>query len=301
MDKKILSTLNKGVQNIKSTTELNEVMTQINQMLNERKDYLDMLEQARGLSDRGFGYIKESFEAISPLLYATDDGKRIMKEYINEIKSNKVLKDMYSIYENIYHAKDGSDAHYIVETAFNNTINKKELTESVAKLGMILAKGYITLGGHKDAYITENVKLNESIDYLATTKKGLSNVSEVSAKRNFIQNYIVENAGKNVRSTNANDDTITSIVENYNQKYGSSEYADIIKQVMMSDSKESMFEEYKKNCIDAIDEAISKDSTNVAIGRLNDIRTSLNGKVYNKATLGTDIANFIQLKETIEK
>ena len=68
------------INTFKSIKELEEYRAQINKMCDKRKKFITLCEEAENLSSKPFVFIKESFEAISPELFKTNEGKKIMNK-----------------------------------------------------------------------------------------------------------------------------------------------------------------------------------------------------------------------------
>lgn len=301
MENNSLILLEKELKNIKNINTLIEYKEKVDALFEGRISYIEMLDTAMNLSKKGFGFIKESFEEISPLLHETSDGRNILKRYINTIKNDNNLSKAYSIFESIYHAPEGVDASFMVDSLFENTMNKKQYDMSVSKLGNLLSEAFILLNAPKEINIDENTNVNESIYYLMVTKKKPSTLGEVSIKRNIVSNFLNENAGKNVRnnSTNENNKKISleKLVSDFNKKYSNEDFTNSLKESIKYSEKS--FYSYKENCINLINKVINENENNVDVDRLIDIKNSLAEKKYNKDTVYNDIAQILEITDLL--
>ena len=62
-----------------------------------------------------------------------------------------------------------------------------------------------------------------------------------------------------------------------------------------------MFEKYKTACIEKIDEAVKNNLSQETCNQLVEFKTRILKKEYNPDTLGLDVANFIELGNTINE
>lgn len=296
MNKETYNLLKEDITNIKSLALLQNDIDDINKLFEERKAYLTMLNEASVFPQKSFGYIKEAFEDLSSALYENAYGRNILRKYINTIKGNPTLKDIYSIYENIYHAKDSIDVEYILSEAFSKPYSKKAYKKGVESLGNLLTGAFLALEGKQTPAVEENKELNESIDYLLTTKRNMSNLSDIASHRAVVSKYINENAGKNIRET-VKVSNLDEMVDNFNEKYSNSEHFGEIKKIL--ENGENAFTEYKSGCLKAIQEVLDNNQLDVNKERLNEVYNAVDKKTFNEETLVTDLINFIQLKDTI--
>ena len=125
-----------------------------------------------------------------------------------------------------------------------------------------------------------NKELNESIDFILKNKKTLKNVSTYTDKLNTIYSSI--NNIKSISENNINNENIEQKID---------ENINII-------DKSTIFENYKNDCLNIIDDIISKTSNNEKICEIKD---KLKEKIYNDKTIDNDLLNLIELKNTLLK
>ena len=99
---------NNIINSFKTVSEVEAYKNSVIEECNSRMEFINMVKKADDLSNKSFGYIKECFEAISPELFNTKDGKAILNKYLSTIKENKNLSLMHGICEGIRKAgKEG--------------------------------------------------------------------------------------------------------------------------------------------------------------------------------------------------
>ena len=62
------------INTFKTIKEVEAYRQEINEMCDKRTAFITLCEEANSLSEKKFGYIKESFESISPMLFKTNEG-----------------------------------------------------------------------------------------------------------------------------------------------------------------------------------------------------------------------------------
>ena len=73
----------------------------------------------------------------------------------------------------------------------------------------------------------------------------------------------------------------------------------LVKEVYESENKELVFEKYKNQCLDNINEAINRTEEQESCDRLYEFKERVNAKEYKYETLGEDVANFIELGKLV--
>jgi hypothetical protein len=250
-----------------------------------------------------FGDLKLMFESISDKLFLSDKGRSIINKYTTLIKENKQLCNLYLLYENLTKPTDVSDVKGFVTESLNLVdFDKKLLREEKDKLFNVLIEGLSIL---KDVHGIEldekTTNINETIDYLITHGKKLSNLSEYTNKINevtdHVSNLLLE------QTTNLNSEQLMEMIGEFTDKYGvnlSENEANTVKEMLQSNNK-NLFENYKNSCLETINEVISNENTEDDVKtRLTEIKEKLEQKEYNTDTVENDIAKFIDLKNTIE-
>ena len=300
-----------SIDKIKSLKTLNEVeqyRKEMNEACDKRSKFISVCEKADELSKGSFLSIKESFEAISPILFKTKDGKKIMNKYSKMIKENKNLSSLHSLCENVRKAGKSSDIDFFINNISNGewNVDKKTVSEDCMKLGRILAEGYISCFlNDMDAenYIpVKNEKLSEAIYFLAENKKTNKNIAEFSNAAKVIRENLENKDNISTIKENVNlDELAESLLEDFNKKYSeqlNEEEIAALKEVCNSEDKESVFNKYKDSCMSKISEAkkgFEEAGNQSAIDRLSTVFEQVSRKSYSSDTLGSDVCSLIEL------
>lgn len=301
------NTLYESIKGINDIDILNEMRNKFNAACEKREKELTVIAEAEKLNDSSFFTIKESFANLCPTLIKTKKGISLIKKFVNEHKSNKELQKMYGIYENISSVDNSINIDNFINEmkTIVGEIDFKTLNEGISNLRTILKEGYIEVGETAKNAISEPNKgmLEESVNYVFGNKKSLDNISRYALCMNEIKKYISENKIKGL-SFKKNID-IDKILENFNTEFSietlGEENFTLIKEINESTDKKSLFERYKDECITKIDEAVKKDINQSNCNQLVEFKTRILKKEYNPDTLGLDIANFIELGNTVSE
>ena len=148
-------------------------------------------EKAKALSEKPFGFIKESFENISGDLYE-NKGQKYLQRYVKCIKENEDLSKVHAFYECVRKAdKNGDITAYLNEAiSLIGQPNKANYKTGLKKLGGVFCEVYKkyedvaekSLSTHKD-------ELDESMEYVIFNKKTPKNLAEYNYCLNASRDY----------------------------------------------------------------------------------------------------------------
>lgn len=292
------------INTFKTHKEVEEYRNKINEMCDERNSFITLCERANSLSEKSFGYIKEAFETISPILFDSNDGKKILRRYTKTIKENKNLSALHSIYENIRKAGANMDVDFFVNNVANTEwgVNAATLKEDVKTLGRILSEGYLCVGESvNDMLPKENKTLSSAVEYIAENKKTKKNIAEYSNAVKVIKESVLSNKdSKNIFEST--DSAISdSLINEFNAKYSEMLSADeitILKEISSSQDRESVFNKYKDACADKISiakKAFDANGDKSSSERLSVVLEQISNKTFVLETVGSDICKLIEL------
>ena len=301
------------INTFKSIKELEEYRAQINEMCDDRKKFITLCEEANELSQKPFAYIKESFEAISPELFKTNDGKKIMNKYTKLIKESKNLQSLHTIHENIRKSGKDTDVEFFVKSLTEATwnYNQKGASSDIKNLGRVLAEGYLHLGETARTLLPEEKStmpsLVKAVDFILENKKGNKNLAEYSDAVKIIKEHISNNDGvKNVFESIDLDTLAKKLVEDFNVKYSDKltiEEANALREISSSEDRESVFNKYKEVCKSKITEAkknFESKGDKISSDRLGVVLEQITSKSYALDTVGADICSLIELSNIFE-
>ena len=305
-----MKSINEKINNMKSLDELDAYQNELNEMFDTRRRVLNLVSEAREMGGKSFGYLKESFENMSPKLFKSNEGKAVMNKYAKAIKENKSLSSLHKLYENIRKAHSGIDVDYFVGTLCetNWNVKGKELKEGMEKLAGIVAEGYIVVGEGAGKYLgTENVRLDGAIEFIAENKVGQKNIVKYSEAVKVIREAVEKNG--NIADSFKKETDLDKTIEDLVSKYSKDEYTDeeekdmLANQIARSGDEETVFIKKKTECVDSLDDAIKKYSDGnheEELSTLKKIHEQVSAKSYNPETIGPDICNFVEMSKLFE-
>ena len=255
---------------------------------------------------RNFGIIYNVFEQNIENLWDTKDGKKIVKECYNLIKSNKVLNEQFKIYDMFEKAQNVDDVKDFVNEASNiiKTFDKNIVKENNEKLIKFIRDKKL------DEYVDipeETENLYEAIEYIVLNKKTYNNVNDFVKAQNVItehisknqKNHIVENKLTSTEFENKIEEVENEINEKINQdeKTLLDSFLTTKKQ-----NKKEVFENYKRKTLRKIKEMIesSEDSDKV---QWNEIYENVSSKNFSESMSEniTNCAEMIEICSTIDE
>ena len=298
------------VNTLNTIQEVESYRNMINEMCDKRHKFIVLCEEAKELSTKSFGFIKESFEALSPILFKSSEGKKLMNKYTKMIKENKNLSSLHTINENIRKAGSETDIDFFVNSLMvvEWGVNPSTLKEDTKKLGRVLSEAYLLVGEEAKGLIpNENVSLSNAVNFIAESKKGTKNISEYSDAARIIKEHIKsKDAKKNVFEFVDLDTLAKRLVEDFNVKYGDKltiEEANALREISSSEDRESVFNKYKEVCKSKITEAkknFESKGDKASSDRLGVVLEQIASKSYVLDTVGADICSLIELSNIFE-
>lgn len=298
------------VNTLNTIQEVESYRNMINEMCDNRHKFIVLCEEAKELSTKSFGFIKESFEALSPILFKSSEGKKLMNKYTKMIKENKNLSSLHTINENIRKAGSETDIDFFVNSLMvvEWGVNPSTLKEDTKKLGRVLSEAYLLVGEEAKGLIpNENVSLSNAVNFIAESKKGTKNISEYSDAARIIKEHIKsKDAKKNVFESVDLDTLAKKLVEDFNVKYSDKltiEEANALREISSSEDRESVFNKYKEVCKSKITEAkknFESKGDKASSDRLGVVLEQIASKSYVLDTVGADICSLIELSNIFE-
>lgn len=286
---------------LNKTENLEKLKEEFSNIIDKRIDESKKNENIDSISNMPIAKMKALFESLSDKLYGTENGNKVIARYVGTVKSTNIL-DYYTLFEAI---SNGKSMDYVVSAIdFAKNINRKMLKESKSKLAEVIKEAVKVSDISNDEFerINEGVsKYALAIDSLITTPYTLSNLESYHNNLNTLSDLVNENASKkeaNISESNIEDlDTVLSECATENEKRIA---LDIAKCIMSEGDKKDLFETYKKECIETINESLeNSDADTETKSRLEKILESVSKKEYNVTTIYEDMSNFLDLKDTL--
>lgn len=226
-------------------------------------------DTVENLPSMSMGNIICIFENISSEVLKTKGGKGRINSFVSLVKEDKNIHNSYLLKENIFPAVNIGDPREFINESIaiaKETSNEKSFKESKKKLVKFVTESIKVVSPEK---ISEKIKLDE------TTSKINDNLETLMWRKRSI---------KNVASrANSINETIDFITKND----------------AVSENKEEVFEQYKNQCINSINEAWENADTDVKL-KLTEIKDRISKKAYSELTVDEDVKYMKELIDTIK-
>ena len=255
---------------------------------------------------RNFGIIYNVFEQNIENLWNTKEGKKIVKECYNLIKSNKVLNEQFKIYDMFEKAQNVDDVKDFVNEASNiiKTFDKKLVMENNEKLIKFIRDKKL------DEYVDipeETENLYEAIEYIVLNKKTYNNVNDFLKAQNVITEHIIKNQKNNIVENKLTsvefEDKIEEAEKEINENINQEEKTLLDRFLTTKNqNKKEVFENYKRKTLRKIREMIenSEDSDK---SQWNKIYENVSSKNFseNMSENITNCAEMMEICSTIDE
>lgn len=295
----------KPIESINTINELKDYRAKINESLNEREKYINKCITAHKLGHDSFYSIKENFESLSPKLFKSENGKKIISKYQKTVSESKNLTSLYSLYENIRKANKSVDVDtFINSLCGNNWIkNEETINEDIERLGSVLSEAYIEVGDITDIKNCDG-KVDNAVNYIIENRKNKNNIAEYSAAMKIIKEHILSKDGEcEVVNENSNFDSyVNRLVSDFNEKYSennlSSEELEIMKEFCETNDHEKIFEHHKEVCKKKLSEAKDEFAGNgdsESAMKIATILEQVDSKQYNSSSVFNDVISMVGL------
>lgn len=269
----------------------------------------DKINEAVNSIDRmNFGELKNLFEGIADKLFETENGKKIIGKYVKSIREDKSLKTLHGLYEKIINPSYSSNPSLLVSSACDMANSLPNHNAYMQKLRETLMEAVIESGISSEEFnniASKNKDINESIDYIFSNKPNVKNLYERTDKFDAVVKYVTENAKVKANNTNTDGKTPKELTEELNNAFEGLKLweAEAVKDLSlcyMSDGDgEKLFEEYKTQCIDLLNEKINSCDDLETVNRFQTMREKLEKKTFDEKTLNESILKFAELKNVL--
>ena len=299
-NKKILSDLEKDYKGLSSALRKNDIEiadTWFNRIKNDYEKYKSEMDYKDSTYKATAGALGTMFESVLPTLFVNN--KRAVGEIIKLIKEDSNIKSQLQFFEMMKNYDGLSDAKdYIKESIdlASRGINMSTLKESNNKLASLIIKHNIK---PNDVIDEDKEAFFEAGTYLLTHRKKLNNLSQISANRNIVENYINAHK-KDIEKEDTN--IIKQTTENFDKKLGMLTEAerslvmDIInsKSSIAEQRQRKFFDSLKEKCISKLNKMINESSDENKDGLLA-IKEEITSMQYCKETIVKDTAKLLEV------
>ena len=245
-----------------------------------------------------FGYVKESMEHFIPELLKQKSGKKIVINYINEIKNSKEIKNLYNFYENINELNENIDAFKLItEWKKNITVDIQKLNEENNKFQNILLNACELLGEKASDLLPDNSQraFYEIVESVYKEAPNITNMGKYFNKISLIKESIIS---RKVNQNEKANEAYDKIAQSINK--AAEALLDEQKMVTEKLTKEEQFNLSKNRCLKRLNEIKSNfdaDSDEISSKKMQNYIDNINNKKFNEDTVSIDVKNFKELTE----
>lgn len=279
---------------------------------NAAKDMLDESIEERvhekaleaELNTDNFGILNHIFEERLPELFKKD--KKAVKDVIKTIKEDSNLLGQFNYYNAIKNYK-GKMAENVgpeeiaekLNEAIVATINRETVLKSNAKLRRVLKEHNII----PTEFVSDDMKkLYESGHNILTKKhKSMNNVLVLAESTKNICDYMTRHKDDSIIESVDPDKLIKEFKERLKDTLTESEMS-FVQQItdwrspIAEQRKEKLFNKFKNECIEKLDEMLKEDSTNE---ELVSLKKQLEEQKFNNGTIVKDIAKLLEIRDIL--
>ena len=294
----------------KNINELERIRKAFNSVVDKEQELNRIHSLKESVEELSIPELKQVYESISDKLYATDGGKKLLSKYIKLVTENKTMQTEYVIVNGIYSPMDVMDTPMYITELF--AIHGKRDKEYKAKKGQVvdLLKECIDTVNMSSSDL-ENIinesknDVNSSIEYLLSIKRTASNVNDRVKSMKLLEgkvndaNIVNESIVDNRKASELINDlsNVTDGLEEWQKMVVN----DISKYILENKTKEDLFNDYKTECINTINESINntEDGNFETVSQLKSMASQLSEKKYNKETVNEDLFMLSELRQTL--
>lgn len=294
----------------KNINELERIRKAFNSVVDKEQELNRIHSLKESVEELSIPELKQVYESISDKLYATDGGKKLLSKYIKLVTENKTMQTEYVIVNGIYSPMDVMDTPMYITELF--AIHGKRDKEYKAKKGQVvdLLKECIDTVNMSSSDL-ENIinesknDVNSSIEYLLSIKRAASNVNDRVKSMKLLEgkvndaNIVNESIVDNRKASELINDlsNVTDGLEEWQKRVVN----DISKYILENKTKEDLFNDYKTECINTINESINntEDGNFETVSQLKGMVSQLSEKKYNNETVNEDLFMLSELRQTL--
>ena len=262
-------------------------------------------ELAAQLNTNNFGVLNHIFEERLPELFRNN--KKAVREVIKLIKEDKNLSAQFDFYNNIRNYKGKitemidpvqflSNFNAVIEK--HKLIDKDTIIESNRKLRKVLKENNVVPTEFIDE---ESMSLYGAGHNLLTKKQSLKNMVTLTESINSVENYMNKHKNDIVKEQVDPDKLIKEFKEKLKETLTESEMS-FVQEItdwrspIAEQRKEKLFNKFKNECIDKVNEMLKEDAGNV---ELEGLKKQLEEQKFNKDSIVQDIAKLLEIRDIL--
>jgi hypothetical protein len=276
----------------------------------------DMLEESIGecrhekelesqLDTNNFGVLNHIFEDRLPELFKNN--KKAVREVIKLIKEDKNLSTQFDFYNNIRNYKGKITemidpvqflSHFNAVIEKHKLIDKNTIIESNKKLRKVLKENNVVPTEFIDE---ESMSLYGAGHNLLTKKQSLKNMVTLTESINSVENYMNKHKNDKINESIDPQKLISDFENKLKETLTESEMS-FVKEItdwrspIAEQRKEKLFNKFKNECIEKVDEMLKEDAGNV---ELESLKKQLEEQKFNKDSIVQDIAKLLEIRDIL--
>ena len=272
----------------------------LEESIDERKHEKALAEQ---LDTTNFGVLNHIFEERLPELFKKD--KKAVRDVMKTIKEDKNLMGEFNYYNAIRQYKGKITESIPSDTVLDklneaviNSIDKNKVIASNKKLRRVMKEHNIIPNDFIDE---EMMKLYESGHNLLTKDNGIKNVVVIAESVNSIRDYMDRHKNDVIKEQIDPDKLIKEFKERLKDTLTESEMS-FVKEItdwrspIAEQRKEKLFNKFKNECIDKVNDMLKEDAGNV---ELENLKKQLEEQKFNKDSIVQDIAKLLEIRDIL--
>ena len=256
------------------------------------------------MKTNNFGILNHIFEEQLPTLIKNN--KKAVRNVIKTIKEDKNLISEFNFYNAIKNQYKGKTADMIessavldkLSEAVKNDINLNTVKESNAKLRKVMIENKVMPSTFVD---DESRELYESGHVILTHKKTTANMMPLVESYHVICNYMDKHKNDGVRGGKSIDEMVKEFEEKMKTNLNESEIS-FVQQItdfrspIAEQRKEKLFNKFKNECINKINDMLKEDSNNE---ELKGLSKQINEMTFDKNNIVKDIAKLWEIRDIL--
>lgn len=297
--------------NLDKSSDLLKFKEALNVVLENRIKNAELNEAVSNFDNLSLGDLNTIFESVSDKLFDTNRGKKIIVNYVKALKENKELGKAFAICHMVNFPKHVYDVNLFLSETFSiaDGINKKKLADGKATISNIVREAVKACGLSAEqinGIIAESKDVNSAIDYLISNKKTTKNIYEHVNSLSILKEHVsasIPEKGTTVSEgvKELSNELISTLNENELESWEKNAIWDIVSTKLSNGSCENLFEEYKSNCLNKMDEILNEREDVAEKSRISSMRQQLEEKKFSESSLTEDILNLSKLYTTLSE
>lgn len=283
----------------KDRQEANRIYDEVSMMMNSEFGKISMLYG----ESRNFGIAYRVFESNMPKLYGSKEGKKKMSAILRLLKEDKVLNSEFKVFDKLTHASGINEGHIFVKDVIGlcEPLDAKTLKEHNEKFIRLIRK----CGLNEYVEIPENeMTLFESIEYcMLNRKENFGNVEDLHRNYSYIAEHVgrkqPESAKQKVSGETVDEayDRVMNELEN-DSSLNEDEQKFIAEMSESREKREEVFNSNKEKTLELLREGMN-DCSSEGQEKLKSVIESIEGKTFNDRTAFSDVAEFMEIQQTL--